>query len=270
MLDLKIIRQDPDMVKDVIKKRNLGLNLDDFLSLDEKRIELIQKTDALRALKNTVSKQIPNLSNEERPAKIAEMKQVGEDLKTLEVEQDSVEEKWKDLYYQIPNILDPTAAIGNTDEDNIVDNIFGEKRVFDFDIKPHHEIGEVKGWIDTVKGSEVSGARFWYLKGDLVLLQFALIQYAMSVLTKEGFEPIIPPILTRERAMFGTGYFPAGEDGLYRVNPDDEDLHLVGTSEVPVTSYHCDETIDVEKPKLYVAYSSCFRREAGSAGKDMK
>jgi len=111
MLDLKVIRQDPDMVKDIIKKRNLKLNLDDFLELDEKRIELIQKTDALRALKNTVSKEIPTMSNEDRPAKIAEMKQVGDDLKALEVEQDEVEEKWKDLYYQVPNILDPTAAI---------------------------------------------------------------------------------------------------------------------------------------------------------------
>ncbi|MDC0506150.1 serine--tRNA ligase [Candidatus Gracilibacteria bacterium] len=270
MLDLKIIRQDPEMIKDIIKKRNLKLNLDDFLALDEKRIELIQKTDALRELKNKVSKEIPNLSNDERPAKIAEMKQVGDDLKALEVEQDEEEEKWKDLYYKVPNILDPTAAIGNTDEDNIVDNVFGKKREFDFEIKPHYEIGATKGWIDTEKGSEVSGARFWYLKGDLVLLQFALIQYAMSVLTAKGFEPILPPVLVREKAMFGTGFFPADEDGLYQVNPDEDALHLVGTSEVPVTSYHCDETIDVEKPKMYVAYSPCFRREAGSAGKDMR
>jgi seryl-tRNA synthetase len=111
MLDLKIIRQDPDMVKDVLKKRNLKLDLDGFLSLDEKRIELIQKTDALREIKNKVSKEIPTMSNEDRPVKIAEMKQVGDDLKALEVEQDEVEEKWKDLYYKIPNILDPTAAI---------------------------------------------------------------------------------------------------------------------------------------------------------------
>lgn len=101
-------------------------------------------------------------------------------------------------------------------------------------------------------------------------MQFALVQYALSQLIERGFEPIIPPVLVREQAMFGTGYFPAGEDGLYRVNPDDDDLHLVGTSEVPVTSYHCNETIDVDTPKLYVAYSSCFRREAGSAGKDTR
>ncbi len=270
MLDLKIIRQDPEVVKDIIKKRNLKLNLDDFLVLDEKRIELIQKTDALRELKNKVSKEIPTMSNEDRPAKIAEMKQVGDDLKALEVEQDAVEADWKDLYYKIPNVLDPTAAIWNTDEDNEVENVFGEKRDFDFEIKPHYEIGAAKGWIDTEKGSEVSGARFWYLKGDLVLLQFALIQYAMSVLTSKGFEPILPPVLVREKAMFGTGFFPADEDGLYQVNPDEDGLHLVGTSEVPVTSYHCDETIDVETPKMYVAYSPCFRREAGSAWKDMR
>jgi seryl-tRNA synthetase len=270
MLDIKIIRQDPDMVRDVIKKRNLSVDLDSFLVLDARRIELIQKTDGLRERKNTVSKEIPLLSGEEKPLKIAEMKQVWADLKVLEWEQNEVEQQWKDLYYQIPNILDPSAAIWNTDEDNIVETQHGEPTVFDFDARPHYEIGEKKGWIDTQKWSEVSGARFWYLKGDLVLLQFALIQYAMSVLTEKWFNPIIPPVLVREQAMFGTGYFPAGEDGLYRVNPDEDDLHLVGTSEVPVTSYHCNETIDLEQPKLYAAYSSCFRREAGSAWKDTR
>ena len=145
-----------------------------------------------------------------------------------------------------------------------------EPTKFDFQPKAHYEIGEAKGWIDTEKGSEVSGARFWYLKGDLVLLQFALINYAMSKLVAKGFNPILPPVLVREKAMFGTGFFPADEDGLYQVSPGEDDLHLVGTSEVPVTSYHGGETMDLEKPQMYVAYSPCFRREAGSAGKDMR
>lgn len=125
--------------------------------------------------------------------------------------------------------------------------------------------------MDTEKGSEVSGARFWYLKGDLVLLQFAIINYAFSVLTARGFSPVLPPVLVREPAMFGTGFLPAGEDGVYRVNPEEDDLYLVGTAEVPVTSYHANEIIeDLSTPIKYVGYSSCFRKEGGSAGKDMR
>ena len=270
MLDLKIIRNNPDLVKDIIKKRNLSLDLDAFLDLDKKKLELLVKVDDLRAIKNKVSKEIPTLSNEERPAKIAEMKQLWEDLWVLESEQKEVESSWKDLYYQVPNLLDPTAAIWDEEENNSIEDTYLEPTKFDFEPKAHYEIWEAKDWIDTEKWSEVSGARFWYLKWDLVLLQFALINYAMSHLVAKWFNPILPPVLVRERAMFWTGFFPAGEDGLYRVNPEEDDLHLVGTSEVPVTSYHMDETLDLETPKMYAAYSSCFRREAWSAWKDMR
>ncbi len=271
MLDLKIIRQQPDLVKDVIKKRNLKLDLDEFLKIDTKKRELIVKLDELRETRNKVSKQIPQLSADEKPAKIVEMRALWDDLKVLEEEYRKIEKIWQDLYYKIPNLLDPTAAIWDTDEDNIVEEKYLEPTKFDFTPKPHYEIGEVKWWIDTEKGSKVSGARFWYLKGDIVSLQFALINYAMSKLISKWFNPILPPVLVREKAMYGTWFLPAGEDGSYRVNPDDDDLYLVGTSEVPVTSYHADETIELEDgPKQYVAYSSCFRKEAWSAWKDMR
>lgn len=270
MLDIKIIRTNPDLVKDIIKKRNLTLDLDKFLEIDREKLDLIIKIDELRALKNKVSKEIPNLSNEERPAKIAEMKKVGGELSILEEKQKKVEVSWEELYYKVPNLLDETASIWNTDEDNKIEQYFLEPTKFDFEPKAHYEIWEAKWWIDTDKWSEVSGARFWYLKWDLVLLQFALINYAMSKLVAKWFNPILPPVLVREKAMFGTGFFPAWEDGLYRVNPDEDDLHLVGTSEVPVTSYHSWEILDLENPKMYVAYSLCFRREAWSAWKDMR
>jgi len=270
MLDIKIIRDNPDLVKDNIKKRWLKLDLNIFLEIDSKKLDLIIKVDELRAIKNKVSKEIPTLSNEERPAKISEMKKLWDDLKILEDKQDEVEKLWKELYYQIPNLLDETAAIWDTDENNELVSKFLEPTKFDFAPKHHYEIWEAKWWIDSEKWSEVSWARFWYLKWDLVLLQFALINYAMSKLVPKGFNPILPPVLVREKAMFGTGFFPAGEDGLYRVNPEEDDLHLVGTSEVPVTSYHGWETLDLEEAKMYVAYSSCFRREAGSAWKDMR
>lgn len=270
MLDIKIIRENPEMVQDIIEKRNLTLDVQVFLELDKQKRELIVKTDELRTLKNKVSKEIPTLSNEEKPAKIAEMKQVWEDLKTLEEQQKTINAQWEEQYYKFPNLLDPTAAIGNTDEDNQIEYYSGEKPQFDFPVKPHYEIGEAKGWIDIEKGSEVSGARFWYLKGDLVLLQLALQNYAISKLVAQGFSPMLPPVLVREKAMFGTGFFPVDEDGIYQVNPGEDDLFLVGTSEVPVTSYHGGQTLDLEKPIMYAGISPCFRREAGSAGKDTR
>lgn len=270
MLDIKIIRENPEMVKDIIEKRNLNLDLDIFLEIDKEKLSLILKVDELREIKNKVSKQIPTLSKEEKPAKIQEMKKLWDDLKLLEEKQREIENKWKNLYYQVPNLLDETASIWNTDEDNIQEETYLEPTKFDFEPKTHYEIWEKKWWIDIEKWSEVSGARFWYLKWELVLLQFALINYAMTKLTTKWFNPILPPVLVKEKAMFGTGFFPAWEDGLYRVNPTEDDLHLVGTSEVPVTSYHCDEVMNLEKPKMYVAYSPCFRREAGSAWKDTR
>ena len=270
MLDIKIIRENPEAVKENIKNRNLTLDVDLFLEIDKEKNSLIVKTDELRALKNKVSKEIPTLSNEEKPAKIAEMKKVWEDLKNLEIEQKEIEKKWKNMYYRFPNLLDPTAAIWKDDEDNVVESKFSEPTKFDFKHKSHWEIWEAKDWIDIEKGSEVSWARFWYLKWDLVFLQFALVNYALSQLWAEWFTPVLPPLMTKQKAMFGTGFFPADEDWLYQVNPDLDELYMIGTAEVPVTSYHCDEVIDVEKPKKYVGYSTCFRREAGSAWKDMK
>jgi seryl-tRNA synthetase len=198
------------------------------------------------------------------------MKKLWDDLKILEEKQDDIEKKWKEIYYKIPNLLDETAAVWNTDEDNIVVDTFLEPTKFNFKPKTHYEIGEVKWWIDIEKWSEVSWARFWYLKWDLVLLQFAIINYVMAKLVAKWFTPILPPVLVKEKAMFWTGFLADQEDWLYKVNPDDDNLHLVGTSEVPVTSYHANETLDLKNPKMYVAYSPCFRKEAWSAWKDTK
>ena len=270
MVDIKIIRNNPELIKDNIKKRCLDLDLDKFLEIDKEKLDLIVKVDELRAIKNKVSKEIPTLSNEERPAKIAEMNKLKKELEELEEKQKQVEKAWKELYYKIPNLLDLTAAVWETDEDNVIEKSFLEPTKFDFKPKAHYEIGEEKDWIDIEKGSEVSGSRFWYLKWDIVLLQFAIINFVMSKLIAKWFQPILPPVLVKEKAMFWTGFLTDTTDGLYRVNPDDDDLHLVWTSEVPVTSYHAWETLDLEKPKMYLAYSTCFRKEAGSAWKDTK
>jgi len=270
MLDIKIIRQNPDLVRGNIEKRNLDLNIDTFLELDKQKLDLIVKVDELRAVKNKVSKEISTLNNEDRPVKIAEMKILWDELSILEEKQKQIEISWQEMYLKFPNLLDSTASIWKTDADNIIENTFLSPTKFDFKAKEHWEIWEAKWWIDIEKWSEVSGARFWYLKWDLVLLQFAIINFVVSKLMSKGFNPILPPVLVKEKAMFGTWFFPAWEDGIYSVNPGEDDLFLVWTSEVPVTSYHSEQILDLEKPKMYVAYSPCFRREAGSAWKDTR
>lgn len=270
MLDIKIIRNQTDLVKDIISKRNMQLDVEKFLEIDREKLDLILKVDELRELKNKVSKEIPTLEAEEKAKKLEEMKDVSEKLKALEEKQKEVEKTWEEMYYKFPNLLDETTAIWPTDEDWVVEYTFKEKTKFDFEPKPHYEIWEAKWWIDTEKGSEISGSRFWYLKWDLVLLEFAIINFVVSKLVAKWFEPILPPVLVKEKAMFWTGFFPAWEDGIYTVNPGEDDLYLVWTSEVPVTSYHAWETLDLTEPKKYVAFSPCFRREAGSAWKDMR
>jgi len=271
MIWLKYIRNNPEEIKDSIKKRWGNIDIDAFLKLDREVVDLKNKLDELRAVKNTVSKEIPKLQNEEKQAKIKEMKEIWENIKTLESTLWEKEEIFFNMHIKIPNILDESTSVWETDEDNVLESKFMEPTKFDFTPKPHYEIWEKKWWIDTEKGSEICGSRFWYIKWDLVLLQFALVNYAMSKLVwEEKFEPILPPVLVKERAMFWTWYFPADEDWVYAVNPWDDDLYLVWTAEVPVTSYHSWEIMDLDEPKKYVWYSSCFRREAWSAWKDTR
>ncbi len=271
MIDLKAVRANPEKMKENIQKRNLNINLDAFLEMDRKIIQLNQEIDTLKASKNTFSKILPTLSNEEKQVKLAEMKVIWEQEKNLSETLKWLQDEYNSILYRLPNFLDETAAIWPDDSGNVVEKYFLEPTKFDFEPKAHYEIWEKKGWIDTEKWSETSGARFWYVKGELVFLQFAIIQYAMQKLSSKGFSPILPPVLVREPAMFGTWFLPAGEDGVYRVNENDDDLYLVGTAEVPVTSYHAGEIIeDLSTPIKYVWYSECFRKEAGSAGKDMR
>ncbi len=271
MIDLKAIRTNPEQMKENIQKRNLKVDLDAFLEMDKKIIGLNQELDALKAEKNNFSKLIPTLSNEEKQVKLSEMKALGEQEKNLSEQLKSLEWDYNAILYRLPNFLDETAAIWPDDSGNVVESKFLEPTQFDFEPKTHYEIWEKKGWIDTEKWSEISGARFWYIKWELVFLQFAIIQYALLKLSSKGFSPILPPVLVREPAMFGTWFLPAGEDGVYRVNENDDDLYLVGTAEVPVTSYHAGQILEnLDAPIKYVGYSECFRKEAGSAGKDMR
>lgn len=271
MLDPKFIRNNIEAVQDSIDKRNIRVDLARYLELDRSRLDAQQQWEELKAIKNKVSKEIPTITDADmRAAKITEMKGISTQIEAHEQILSDTKEEYENLLYSIPNLLDPTAAIGPDEDHNAVEYTFGTPRVFDFEIKTHYEIAEARGWLDMEKAADISGARFWYLKGDLALLQLAVINYAVSILTARGFEFVIPPYLVREKAMYGTGFFPADKNEIYNVNPEDDNLYLIGTSEVPLTSYHADEIMDLAKPKKYVGYSSCFRREAGSYGKDMK
>jgi len=270
MIDIKYLRHNPQAMQDNIEKRNLDIDLKAFLELDKKYLALQKEKEDIKAQKNMFSRELGALSPEEKTKRLEEMSLLSEKEAALREQLVRIEQEYFPILHRLPNDLDPTTAIGTDESENVVQSTFWEKPVFSFPVKSHLELAEKKGWIDTTKASEVSGARFWYLKGDIVLLQFAIIQYALGKLIEKWFAPILPPVLVREEAMFGTGFLPAGEDGVYRVNEADDNLYLVWTSEVPVTSYHAWETLSLEQPLKYVAYSECFRKEAGSAGKDTK
>lgn len=268
MLDVKFIRENPERVKEELKRRNMKIDLDAFLSLDEKKRNLTQKVEILRSKQNEASDKMKQGRDE---TLIAEMQKIKAEIAELEPELKALEEETKTILLTLPNITHESVPIGKDDSENVVIRTWGEKPKFDFEPKEHFEIESVKGMIDSERGARVSGSRFWYLKGDLARLEFALMQYAFGFYASKGLTPMIVPMLVREEAMYGTGFFPADENEIYRVNSDEDNLFLVGTAEVALAAYHMNETIDFsEGAKTYMGYSSCFRREAGTYGKDMK
>lgn len=268
MLDIKFIRENPETVKEEIKKRNMKIDLDVFLGLDKKKREIQQEAENLRKKQNEANKTISQNKDEKI---IAEMKAIKNKLSELDPELKDLEKQIKDILLQLPNITHESVPVGKDENDNVVIKKWGEKPEFDFQPKEHFEIKSVKNLIDAERGAKVSGARFWYLKGDLARLEFALMQYAFEFYGKKGFEPMIVPMLVREEAMFGTGFFPAEKNEIYNVNADEDNLYLVGTAEVPLAAYHLNEVLDLKDgAKKYLGYSSCFRKEAGTYGKDMK
>jgi seryl-tRNA synthetase len=268
MLDIKFIRENPEIVKEEIKKRNMKIDLDSFLNLDEQKRKLQQEVEDLRSEQNKAN-EILSLSIKEDV--ILAMKEIKSKLSKLEPKLKNLEMQIKNILLQLPNITHESVPVGKSEDDNIVIRKEGEKPEFDFEPKEHFEIKGVKNLIDTERGSKVSGARFWYLKGDLARLEFALMQYALEFYSEKGFVPMIVPMIVREQAMYGTGFFPAEKNEIYNVNAGDDNLFLVGTAEVPLAAYHMNEVLDFKNgPKKYMGYSSCFRREAGTYGKDMK
>jgi len=268
VLDVKAIREDPEPFRRGLARRNLEGAVDEILGLDERRRELTARVEDLRAEQNRASKAIGGAQGEEKQQLIQEVGRVSAQVKELEPQLAEVEERLTALLARTPNIPHDSSPDGFTDEDAVEVRIHGAPPSFEFEVRDHAALGELLGILDTDRGARTSGSRFVYLLGDIVHVQFALVRHAMDVLTARGFTPVIPPVLVREEAMYGTGFLPTDEVNIY-VTTEDE-LYLVGTSEVPLAAFHMGEIVDEgDLPLLYAGYSTCFRREAGSYGKDL-
>lgn len=272
MLDIKLIRNDPEFVRDALRRRGAHAEaaLDKLLELDRSRRELLIGVEERRSLRNSVSEEIARLKRDKQDAtdKIEAMRRVGEELKGLEAQLKEVEAALEEELLQVPNLPEPSAPEGG-EENSAVMHTWGTPREFAFEPLDHLDLAAPRDFIDMERGARTSGSRFAFLKGDLVFLQFALVQYALRKLAAKGFRPVVPPVLVRDEAMYGTGFFPTDMQQVYRIEADG--LNLVGTSEVPLAALHMDEILDeADLPIRYVGYSSCFRREAGAAGKDTR
>jgi seryl-tRNA synthetase len=271
MLDLRSIREDPEPARAALGRRGAADALDELLRLDERRRQLLPELEEGRARRNRVSEEIAQLKRdgEDADALIAQMKELGGRLKELEAELGEAEAKRDELLATIPNLPDPDAPDGETEEDAVPLREVGGRPEFGFEVRDHLDLGAQHGWIEMEKASQASGSRFAYLMGDLVMVEMALIRIVLDLLRGEGMTPVVPPVLVREAPLYGTGFFPGEREMIYEV-PRDE-LFLVGTSEVSLAALHAGEIMSAgELPRRYAGYSTCFRREAGAAGRDTR
>jgi seryl-tRNA synthetase len=268
VLDVRAIREDPDRFRKGLARRNLAEAVDSILELDERRRALTGRVEELRAEQNRMGKTIGAAQGDDKQRLIAEVATISAELKELEPQLEQVDAELTEVLARTPNVPDASAPDGFTDEDAVEVRRRGEPSTFDFEPKDHAVLGEQLGMLDTERAARTSGSRFVYLMGDIVQLQFALVRHALDVLTSHAFIPVIPPVLVREEAMFGSGFLPTDEVNIYVTDPDE--LYLVGTSEVSLAAFHATEILDEQDlPIRYAGYSTCFRREAGTYGKDM-
>ncbi len=272
MIDIKFLRENPDAVRASQKGRGEDVAVvDKVLASDEIKRAAITEFEQLRAEQNILSKAVGAAKGDEKAALLANAKELADKVKAADAKRAEIEAQADALAMVISNILDPEAPIGG-EEDFVVIEHVGTPRDFagaGFEPKDHVELGKLLGAIDTERGAKVSGSRSYYLTGVGALLEFALVNYAISSATKAGFIPVIPPVLVKPAAMEGTGFLGQAAENVYHLEKDD--YYLVGTSEVPLAAFHMDEVLDGAKlPLRYAGYSSCFRREAGSYGKDTR
>ncbi|MFT4647488.1 MAG: seryl-tRNA synthetase [Glaciecola sp.] len=270
MLDLKFIRNHPDVVRAGALKKRIPCDVDRILVLDIENRSMGVEIDRLRQTQKEAGKAMASASPDERALLISDQGAVKAELKGLETKQAVIGDELKALLLRVPNVPAAEVPDGKDDEDNLEIKVVGELPKFDFTPRSHSEIGEQQDWLDVIRGARLAGSRNYVLKGDLSLMEGAIMRFALDTMVGKGFTPLSVPTLVRTETMIGTGYFPGGEDQAYRCD-DRDDLCLVGTAEVPITALHQDEILDLDKlPLRYVALSQCYRREAGTYGKDTK
>ena len=270
MIDLKVLRDTPDVVRNSQKLRGEDVSVvDQLISADAAARTALTEFETLRAEQNLLSKSVGSAKGDEKTALLDKAKELAVKVKSADAKRGELEEKARALALQISNLIDLEAPVGGEADFKVIEEI-GKPRDFSkegFTPKDHVEIGKILKAIDTERGAKVSGARSYYLTGYGALLEFALVQYAISQATKAGFIPVIPPVIVKPPAMEGTGFLGQAAENVYHLAADE--MYLVGTSEVPLAAYHMDEIIE-NLPIRYAGYSSCFRREAGSYGKDTR
>ncbi len=272
MIDIKFLRENPDVVRASQKGRGENVELvDQILAIDEVKRAAVSEFETLRQEQNVLSKSVGAAKGDEKTALLENAKALADKVKAADTKRSAIEEEAKQLLLQLSNLLDTEAPIGG-EEDFVTIEHIGTPRDFTkdgFEPKDHVELGKLLGAIDTERGAKVAGSRSYYLTGVGALLEFALVNYAIQSALKNGFTPVIPPVLVNPAAMEGTGFLGQAAENVYRIEKDD--VYLVGTSEVPLAAMHMDEILPADKlPIRYAGYSSCFRREAGTYGKDTR
>jgi len=272
MLDLKFIRNNPDNVKEALAKRKEEIDIDKLLQLDQNRRNFLSEVEQLKNKQNTVSKEIPKLKKEGKDvtAVLEEMKELSETIKDMDRQIRDINDEIQDIMYSIPNIPHPTVPVGETDEENVPVRYWGEPRKFDFEYKAHWDVGTNLGILDFPTAGKVTGARFTFYRGAGAALERAIIRFFLDIhTTKHGYEEIFPPFLVHRRSMIGTGQLPKFEEDAFKV--EGTEYFLIPTAEVPVTNIYREQIIEPGVlPIKHVAYSACFRAEAGAAGRDTR
>jgi len=269
VIDLKLLRENPDLVRASQRVRGASVELvDAAIAADQQRRNTIVEFERVRAEQNALSKSIGGAKGDEKNALLAQAKELAAAVKEADAKRAEAEAHADQVLGELANIADTRAPIGG-EEDFVVLEEIGKPPTFAFTPKDHVELGKILGAIDTERGAKVSGSRFYYLTGNGALLEFALINLAMAKAVAAGFIPVVPPVLVKPHAMEGTGFLGQAAENVFHLEQDD--FYLVGTSEVPLAAYHMDEILDSEKfPLRYAGFSSCFRREAGTYGKDTR
>ena len=272
MIDIKFLRDNPDVVRASQKGRGENVEIvDQIIAADERKRAALTEFETLRQEQNVLSKSVGAAKGDEKTALLANAKELADKVKAADAKRAELEEEAKMLLLQLSNLLDAEAPIGG-EEDFVTLEHIGTPRDFakdGFEPRDHVELGKLLGAIDTERGAKVAGSRSYYLTGVGALLEFALVNYAIQSALKNGFSPVIPPVLVNPAAMEGTGFLGQAAENVYRIEKDD--VYLVGTSEVPLAAMHMDEILPAEKlPLRYAGYSTCFRREAGTYGKDTR